>query len=80
MSIAQILFILIFGVTFYLAWRQFGRIFQNIRMGRADTISGDIGWRIKQVTLVAFGQQKMFKRLIPAVFHFFIYAAFLLLS
>ena len=28
--------------------------------------------------LIAFGQKKMFKRWIPAIFHFFIYAAFLL--
>ncbi len=34
--------------------------------------------RWRNVLLIAFGQKKMFDRWIPAIFHFFIYAAFLL--
>ena len=54
------------------------RIRRNILLGQDEKIGGDTGQRWRNVLLVAFGQQKMFKRWIPAVFHFFIYAAFLL--
>ena len=36
--------------------------------------------RLKTMMLVAFGQKKMFQNLLPAVLHFFIYAAFLITS
>ena len=36
--------------------------------------------RLKTMLLVAFGQKKMFQNLLPAVFHFFIYAAFVITS
>ena len=39
--------------------------------------SGSLGTRLKTTLLVAFGQKKMFKRPIPALLHFCIYAAFL---
>ena len=34
--------------------------------------------RWKNVLLIAFGQKKMFKNLLPAIFHLFIYVAFLM--
>lgn len=54
------------------------KIRRNILLGQDEEITGDMGQRWRNVLLVAFGQQKMFKNWIPAVFHFFIYAAFLL--
>jgi heterodisulfide reductase subunit C len=47
-------------------------------LGRDENIEGDAGTRWRNVFLVAFGQKKMFKNMIPAVFHFFIYAAFVI--
>jgi heterodisulfide reductase subunit C/nitrate reductase gamma subunit len=47
-------------------------------LGKDVTIDTPLEQRIRNVTLVAFGQQKMFKRMLPAVLHFFIYAAFLM--
>ncbi len=78
MAISQIIFILISLVVFSLAFVQFGFVIRNIRLGRPEKIVGHTGWRWKNVLLVAFGQKKMFKRWIPAIFHFFIYTAFLL--
>lgn len=40
--------------------------------------TGNASERWRNVLLIAFGQQKMFKRPLAALFHFFIYAAFLL--
>ena len=47
-------------------------------MGNKPELDGDTAQRWNNVLLVAFGQRKMFKRWIPALLHFFIYAAFLL--
>lgn len=75
--IQQIIFILIAAVTFFFAYKQYSKIVRNIRLGKSEDISGNMGERIKNVALIAFGQKKMFKRWIPAVMHLFIYVAFL---
>jgi heterodisulfide reductase subunit C len=57
---------------------QFRKVRRNIFLGKDEKISGDVALRSKNVLFVAFGQKKMFKRWIPAVFHFFIYSAFVI--
>jgi heterodisulfide reductase subunit C len=74
----QILFALVSIGAIGYAWRQFMKIRRNILLGQDQEIAGDTGQRWRNVLLVAFGQRKMFKNWIPAVLHFFIYAAFLL--
>jgi len=78
MALSQIIFILLLAGVSFIAFRQFGAIYKTIKLGKSEDISGDAGWRWNNVLLVAFGQKKMFKRWIPAIFHFFIYAAFLM--
>ena len=75
--IQQLLFILLAGTAGFIAFRQYRRVYRNIMLGKATELAGDSGKRWKNVLLVAFGQQKMFKNWIPAVFHLFIYVAFL---
>ncbi len=75
--IQSIIFIVIAALVIGLATRQFLRIRRNILLGQDEEISGNTGKRWKNVLLIAFGQQKMFKRWIPAIFHLFIYVAFL---
>jgi heterodisulfide reductase subunit C len=66
------------GSVFFVAYRQFKRVYDNIRLGSADIQdTGDSSTRLRNMVLVAFGQQKMFKKWIPAVLHLFIYVAFL---
>lgn len=74
----QIAFVLVSVLAIGFAWRQFMKIRRNILLGQDEEIKGDTAQRWRNVLLVSFGQQKMFKNWIPAVFHFFIYAAFLL--
>lgn len=74
----QIAFILISVAAIGVAARAFGKVRRNILLGQDEEISGDTGQRWRNVLLVAFGQQKMFKRWIPAVLHFIIYAAFVI--
>ena len=75
--IQQILFALVSIVALGMAGRQFLRIRRNILLGQEEILEGDSAIRWRNVLLVAFGQKKMFKRIIPAVFHLFIYVAFL---
>ena len=49
-------------------------------MGREITIKNRTKERWKNVLLIAFGQKKMFRRLIPAIFHFLIYAGFIIIN
>ena len=78
--ISQVFFILLLIIGFGLfAWNiQFIR--QNINLGKDLDRSDQKSKRLKTMLLVAFGQQKMFQRILPAIFHLFIYLAFLLTS
>ena len=77
MSLQQIVFLILFIAVVFLAYRSYGRIIKAIKLGKSYTAEGSKGQRWKNVFLVAFGQQKMFKRWIPAFLHLFIYVAFL---
>ena len=74
----QAVFIIIVGVVAFFGYQRFTKIRRNILLGKPESIGGNTGERWKNVFLIALGQKKMFKNWIPAVFHFFIYAAFLL--
>ncbi len=79
--IQLILFAIVTATAFYLAGRNFLKIRRNILLGKDEpehSSTASSGERWRNVLLVAFGQKKMFSRPIPAIFHFFIYAAFLL--
>lgn len=78
MTIQQIVFILVSLAALGFATRQFLRIRRNILLGQEETLELNAAQSWRNVLLIAFGQKKMFKNWIPAVFHFFIYAAFLL--
>ncbi|HMS69532.1 MAG TPA: (Fe-S)-binding protein [Saprospiraceae bacterium] len=74
----QIIFLLLIAGVSYLGYTRYVRVYQNIQLGKAYSPSGSVAERMKNVVLIALGQKKMFKNFIPAIFHFFIYAAFLL--
>ena len=76
--LASILFIAIAAVALTYAGREFLKIRRNILLGQEELIVGNVTNRWQNVFLIALGQKKMFTRFIPAIFHFFIYAAFLL--
>ena len=78
--IQQIAFVLVLGVAGFLIRKRVLRIRDNIRLGRTVDRTDNPSARWKTMLLVAFGQQKMFKRIIPAFFHFLIYAGFLIIN
>lgn len=77
MGIQQIIFLLLGLIVLRLAVKSYGSIYRNIQLGKDREIRGGELERWKNVALIAFGQKKMFKRWVPAVFHLFIYVAFL---
>ncbi len=74
----SIIFIIVTILAIGYAWKNYMKVRRNILLGKDENISGNAGERWRNVLLISFGQQKMFKRWIPAVFHLFIYVAFLL--
>jgi heterodisulfide reductase subunit C len=76
--VQQIIFALVTIMAIYWAFRQFSKIQRNLFLGKKKTIDGHESERWRRVFLISFGQIKMFKRWIPALLHFFIYAAFII--
>ncbi len=76
----QIAFVLILSVAAFFVRKRVLRIRGNIALGKQEEVYGDSSLRWKNVLLVAFGQQKMFKRPLPAILHFFIYVGFLVIN
>jgi hypothetical protein len=78
--IHQIAFLLVFGFFSFLIFKRFRRVVQNIKIGKDKTINDRKGDRFRNLLLIAFGQKKMFKRPIPAIFHLFIYVGFFVIN
>ena len=78
--IQQIAFLLTLGLTVYFIRKRALFIRNNIRLGKKAEITDRKGDRLRNMVLVAFGQKKMFKKLIPATLHFFIYVGFLVIN
>lgn len=76
----QIAFLATLGIAVFFVWRRARRIKANIALGKEEVVTGDRSERWRNVLLVAFGQKKMFKRPLPAIFHFFIYIGFLVIN
>lgn len=78
--VQQILFlVLVLGASF-LFMRKVREIRRNINLGKDESFTDNPGARWKNVLLLAFGQKKMFKRMTPAVLHFFVYAGFVIIN
>lgn len=78
--LSQIAFLLVLAVAGYFLSRRIGRIKKNIQLGNDIDRTDQKGDRFKSMMLVAFGQKKMFKKVIPAFLHFLIYAGFLIIN
>jgi hypothetical protein len=75
-----LLFALLLLAAFGLFTWQVRKIRANILVGRDRDMSGHFGERLHKTLLVAFGQQKMFKRLTPALLHMVVYVGFLVIN
>ncbi|MDP5171725.1 MAG: (Fe-S)-binding protein [Bacteroidia bacterium] len=78
--LSQLLFALLFAAgAGAFAW-QISRIRKNINLGRPDERSGHAKERLRNMVLVALGQQKMFQRWIPATLHLILYVSFVVIN
>ncbi len=78
--IGQIIFAIIFFAAVALFAYKARKISRNIKLGRAEYRSDRPMERLRAMVLVALGQKKMFKRPIPAILHFFVYAGFIIIN
>lgn len=74
-SITFCVFFIVASVFFYTNAKKIRR---NILLGKPVSISDNSAARWKTMVLVAFGQQKMFSKPIPALLHLFLYTAFVI--
>ena len=80
LMLQPILFALLLLAAFGLFAWQVSKIRANILVGRERDMSGHPAERFRKTLLVAFGQQKMFKRLTPAFLHLIVYVGFLVIN
>jgi len=79
--ISQLLFLVLLVTSGYLIYRRVKFIKRNISLGKKKySTSTDKKTRIKNLVLIAFGQSKMFKKIIPAILHLMIYAGFVIIN
>jgi heterodisulfide reductase subunit C len=76
----QVIFLIALITASYLIRKRVLRIRSNIQLGKKQELTGDSSARLQNMLLIAFGQKKMFKKLIPATLHFFIYVGFLVIN
>jgi ferredoxin len=80
MIIQQITFFIVLAAATYLIRKRILFIRNNIRLGKKNEITDRKNERLQNMLLVAFGQRKMFKKIIPAILHIFIYVGFLVIN
>lgn len=78
--VQQIFFLLLTAAAVFLFLRKVRAMRRNINLGKDLKINDNPGARWKNVLLLAFGQKKMFKRMTPAILHFFVYAGFVIIN
>ncbi|MGF1639013.1 MAG: 4Fe-4S dicluster domain-containing protein [Cyclobacteriaceae bacterium] len=78
--LSQIVFLLVVAITGWILFRRVVQIRANILMGRNIEHEYDKGKSWKNVLLIAFGQKKMFKRMIPALLHLCVYIGFIVIN
>lgn len=76
--VSSIIFIVLFLGASAFFFINAKKVRRNILLGKDISIKDNKGERIKIMTLIALGQKKMFARPIPAILHFFLYAAFVI--
>ena len=76
----NLIFLIVAALGIGLFVWQIRKIIKNINLGREKNISGSTSERLNKLLLVAFGQQKMFKRPWPAILHAIVYIGFLVIN
>lgn len=78
--ISQLLFTILLIGSGYFFINNALKIYRNIKLGRDTDRFDNKSQRIKLMILVAFGQQKMFKKPISALLHLLVYVGFCIIN
>jgi heterodisulfide reductase subunit C len=78
--IANVIFVVLLGVSIYLFTKNVRKIIRNINIGRKIDLGGNTSERWKTMALVALGQSKMITRPVAAIMHIFIYVGFIIIN
>ena len=76
----QVAFLIVFLIAAVILYKRVSFLRRSILIGKDETINDQKDRRWKTMLLVAFGQQKMFKRIVPAFLHLLIYVAFIIIN
>ncbi len=76
----QLIFLIILGAASFFLIKRVKFLRRNIFLGKPEIRNDQPDKRWKTMLLVAFGQQKMFKRFIPAFLHLFLYVGFVVIN
>ncbi|QCR24065.1 (Fe-S)-binding protein [Pontibacter sp. SGAir0037] len=79
-QLENIIFLIVAGLGIGLFVWQIQKIRKNILLGRDLDLTDNPSERINKTLLVAFGQQKMFKRMLPALLHLVVYIGFIVIN
>jgi heterodisulfide reductase subunit C len=77
---AQIAFLLLTVFAVGLFVRNIRRVIRNLNLGKKHWPTDNSRLRRRRLILNALGQKKMFKRPVPAILHFFVYAGFIIIN
>jgi len=78
--VQQILFIVVAIAAIYIFAKKVMEMRRNILLGRDEDLTDRPGERWKNMTLLALGQKKMFKKPLPAFLHLAVYAGFVIIN
>jgi heterodisulfide reductase subunit C len=78
--VQQVLFILVAIAAIYIFAKKVMEMRRNILLGRDEDLTDRPGERWKNMTLLALGQKKMFKKPLPAFLHLAVYAGFVIIN
>lgn len=76
----QLVFLIILGTASWFLSKRVKFLRRNILLGKNVIRNDQPDDRWKTMLLVAFGQQKMFKRIVPALLHLLIYVGFIVIN
>lgn len=72
------MFIVLCAVAGYFSYKGYSFVYRNVMLGKSENLTDNPAKRLNNMLLVALGQKKMFKNVIPAVLHVFIYGGFII--
>ncbi len=78
--IDNIIFIIILGIGIGYFTMNIRKAIRNIKLGKDSNRNDRKDERMRNMLLKSFGQQKMFKRIVPALLHLVVYLGFIIIN